>query len=147
MSNIYRSNTKIRLTMLCLSCLELYSHWVPLGSLLCSERFFCGYSGFLSSPQKATFYLISGSSASKTFIYFFTNLFTKKLVYCIIFGYYPLSAFRNFPFHYWTLDHQLDSQKQSQSELGFVSWGYSGTRLWHQGDMNPGPAYYSGCPC
>ena len=70
MSNIYRLNTKIRLTMLCLSCFELYSHWVPLGSLLCSERFFCGYSGFLSSPQKPTFYLISGSSASKTLFIF-----------------------------------------------------------------------------
>ena len=70
MSNIYRLNTKIRLTMLCLSCFELYSRWVPLGSLLCSERFFCGYSGFLSSPQKATFYLISGSSASKTLFIF-----------------------------------------------------------------------------
>ena len=147
MSNIYRLNTKIRLTMLCLSCFELYSRWVPLGSLLCSERFFCGYSGFVSSPQKPTFYLISGSSASKTLFIFFTYLFTKKLVYCIMFGYYPLSAFRNFPFHYWTLDHQLNSQKQSQSELRFVSWGYSGTRLWHQGDMNLGPAYYSGCPC
>ena len=27
---IYRLNTKIRLTMLCLSGFELYSHWVPL---------------------------------------------------------------------------------------------------------------------
>ena len=27
----YRLNTKIRLTMLCLSSFELYSRWVPLG--------------------------------------------------------------------------------------------------------------------
>ena len=27
---IYRLNTKIGLTMLCLSGFELYSHWVPL---------------------------------------------------------------------------------------------------------------------
>ena len=30
MKNIYRLNTKIRLTMLCLSGFELYSRWVPL---------------------------------------------------------------------------------------------------------------------
>ena len=30
---IYRLNTKIRLTMLCLSGFELYSRWVPLKTL------------------------------------------------------------------------------------------------------------------
>ena len=30
MLNIYRLNTKILLTMLCLSGFELYSRWVPL---------------------------------------------------------------------------------------------------------------------
>ena len=31
---IYRLNTKIRLTMLCLSGYELYSRWVPLKKLI-----------------------------------------------------------------------------------------------------------------
>ena len=29
--------------------------WFVVGSLLCSESFFSGYSGFSSSPQKPTF--------------------------------------------------------------------------------------------
>ena len=31
---IYRLNTKIRSTMLCLSAFELYSRWVPLPNII-----------------------------------------------------------------------------------------------------------------
>ena len=36
---IYRLNTKIRLTMLCLSGFELYSSWVPASYALVTRRF------------------------------------------------------------------------------------------------------------
>ena len=35
---MYRLNTKIRLTMLCLSGFKLYSRWVPL-----TGRYICSY--------------------------------------------------------------------------------------------------------
>ena len=38
---IYRFNTKIRLTMLCLSGFELYSRWVPLISHSRKTRILC----------------------------------------------------------------------------------------------------------
>ena len=45
MPYVYHLNTKIRLTMLCLSGFDLYSRWVPLLLRLCLMRVIIGREG------------------------------------------------------------------------------------------------------
>ena len=54
---MYRLNSKIRLTTVCLSGFELYSRWVPLSSGHISES--TGRDSFLGHKARATYWVLS----------------------------------------------------------------------------------------